>query len=297
MYAGIIGNVLNAILDVWLIFGWEGFQLFGHTWLAVPPLGVKGAAMGTSLGTLVNTLALAAWALVPELRRKYRIHRIRRPDPRAIVNMIRVGLPAAWEGFMDMGGFLMFTIFVGTRGAVQLAASQITIQILSFSFMPMWGLTTAASVLTGNWMGAGDPDTAASYGRQTYKLGTYYSICLAVIIVLFRNQIFRIFTNDPQVLALGGSLAVAAAVFQYFDGLRMLGSGILQGAGATLFPMLLTLVIMWGGFIPLTWYLVVHTGGDVVTAWTGASFCYLLMGFGMWYRFHGGKWKKTEIFR
>ena len=297
MYAGIIGNALNAILDVWLIFGWEGFRLFGHTWLAVPALGVKGAAMGTSLGILVNTLALAAWALAPELRRKYRIHRIRRPDPRAIANMIRVGLPAAWEGFMDMGGFMMFTVFVGTRGAVQLAASQITIQILSFSFMPMWGLTTAASVLTGNWMGAGDPDTAASYGRQTYKLGTYYSLGLAVIIFLFRNQIFRIFTNDPEVLALGGSLAVAAAVFQYFDGLRMLGSGILQGAGATLFPMLLTLVIMWGGFIPLTWYLVVHTGGDVVTAWTGASFCYLLMGFGMWYRFHGGKWKKTEIFR
>ena len=93
--------------------------------------------------------------------------------------MVRVGLPSAWEGFIDMGGFLMFTIFVGTTGAVQLAASQITIQLLSFSFMPLWGLTTAASVLTGNWIGAGQPDTAAHYGRQTYKLGTYYSLVLA----------------------------------------------------------------------------------------------------------------------
>ena len=104
-------------------------------------------------------------------------------SPRAIANMVRVGLPAAWEGFIDMGGFLMFTIFVGTAGAVPLAASQITIQLLSFSFMPLWGLTTAASVLTGNWIGAGKPDTAAHYGRQTYKLGTYYSLGLALVII------------------------------------------------------------------------------------------------------------------
>jgi putative MATE family efflux protein len=196
-----------------------------------------------------------------------------------------------------MGGFMMFTIFVGTAGAIQLAASQITIQVLSFSFMPLWGLTTAASVLTGNCMGAGDPDQAARYGRQTFKLGTYYSIGLAIVLVLLRDDIFRIFTNDPEVLALGASLVVAAAIFQYFDGLRMLGSGILAGAGATLYPMVLTLIVMWGGFIPLTWYLVVHRDGDVITAWMGASLCYLIMGFGMWRRFESGKWKKTEIFR
>jgi Na+-driven multidrug efflux pump len=54
---------------------------------------------------------------------------------------------------------------------------------------------------------------------------------------------------------------------------------------------------MWGVFIPVTWYLIVHQSGNVITAWIGASFCYLLMGLGMWWRFESGKWKKTEIFR
>ena len=237
------------------------------------------------------------WILEPRLRRKYKIHLWRRPDLRAISNMVRVGMPAAAEGFMDMTGFLMFTIFVGTIGTIQLAASQITIQLLSFSFMPLWGLTTAASVLTGNWIGEGKPDTAAVYGRQAFKLGSYYSILLALAIVLGRHWVFRVFTNDPAVLALGGSLAVAAAVFQYFDGLRMLGSGILQGAGDTVYSMLITLVIMWAGFIPLTWYLIVFRDGNVVTAWIGASFCYLLMGLAMWRRFESGTWKKVEIFQ
>jgi putative MATE family efflux protein len=297
MYAGIIGNAVNMVLDVWLIFGWTGFELAGRTWLAVPAMGVKGAAIGTSVGTFLNAVALIWWAMAPRLRQKYQIHRVRKPEWLAIGNMVRVGLPSAWEGFIDMGGFLMFTIFVGTTGAIQLAASQITIQLLSFSFMPLWGLTTAASVLTGNWIGSGHPDTAAHYGRQTYKLGIYYSLLLAGVIILLRHEVFKVFTNDPEILALGAGLAVSAAIFQYFDGIRMLSSGILQGAGDTRYTMWVTLVLMWGGFIPLTWYLIVARDGNVTAAWYGASVCYLAQGVVMWRRFESGKWKKIKIFR
>ena len=172
--------------------------------------------------------------------------------------MVRVGLPAAGENFIDMGGFLMFTIFVGTAGAVQLAASQITIQLLSFSFMPLWGLTTAAGVLTGNWIGAGDPDRAAHYGRQVYKLGTYYSLALAVVMLLAAaTSCSASSPTTPRSWSWAPAWCVAAAIFQYFDGMRMLSSGILQGAGDTRYTMLVTLVLMWGGFIPLTWYLIV----------------------------------------
>ena len=296
MYAGIIGNVINIILDVWLIFGWSGIEAFGHTFFAMPAMGIKGAAIGTSVGTGINAIALILWALAPRLRDKYDIHKPRRPEWRAIGNMIRIGLPSAWEGFIDMGGFLMFTIFVGTISAVHLAANQIAIQVLSFSFMPLWGLTTAASVLTGNEIGASNPDRAAHYGRQSFKIGTYYSVLLAGVIVLFRGQIFHIFSADPAVLALGSSLCVAAAVFQYFDGVRMLSSGILQGAGDTRYTMLVTLVLMWGGFIPLTWYIIVHSGGSSEMGWYGASLCYLAQGVLMWRRFQSGKWRNRNIF-
>ncbi len=69
MYAGILGNVLNVILDLWLIFGWSGFELFGRTWLAMPAMGIKGAAIGTSFGTLLNAVALLWWAMAPSLRK------------------------------------------------------------------------------------------------------------------------------------------------------------------------------------------------------------------------------------
>jgi MATE family multidrug resistance protein len=114
--------------------------------------------------------------------------------------------------------------------------------------------------------------------------------------VALRDHIFGVFTNDPLILALGPSLAVAAAVFQYFDGVRMVSSGILQGAGDTRYAMIVTAILMWGMFIPLTWYLVVARNGDVITAWMGASLCYLLQGWFLWRRFASGKWQHARIF-
>jgi len=297
MWAGIFANVLNALLDVWLIFGWSGLAVGGATLLSAPAMGVKGAAIATSIGTTVNALILIVAAVLPrENRRRYRIHKPRRLDPRAILQVVRVGQPSALEGFVDMSSFAVFTSLIGRAGAVSLAASQITIQLLSFSFMPMWGLTTAGSVLTGNEMGARRPQRAASYGRQVYKLGIYYCLTLLAIYLVARGNMFRIFTDDPAVMAFGGSLVVIAAGFQFADGLRMVGSGILTGAGDTRPVMLVTMIIMWGLFLPMTWYLIGQRGGNVTTAWLGGSVCYLLQAVALWGRFQSGRWQKVRIF-
>ncbi|MFO7653447.1 MAG: MATE family efflux transporter [Candidatus Krumholzibacteriia bacterium] len=297
MWGGIAGNVVNVVLDVWLIFGWAGFTLLGRTWLAMPPLGILGAAIATTIGVTVNTLVLVVWALTARAgRRRYRIHKPRRPEPARLLRMLRVGAPAAWENFVDMSSFSLFGVFVGRAGAVALAANQITLQMLSFSFMPMWGLTIAATVLTGNNIGAGDVPRAEHYARQVYKLGAYYALLLGLLLVLLRERIFAVFTEDPEVLALGASLAIVAAVFQFFDGMRMVSIGILQGAGDTRYPMLAGLLLLWGLFVPLTWLLVVHWSGDVRTAWLGGSFCYLLMAAAMYLRFESGRWKTADIF-
>ena len=85
-----------------------------------------------------------------------------------------------------------------------------------------------------------------------------------------------------------GLLAAAVAI--------VLGRS-LQGAGDTRYPMLVTLVTMWGGFIPVTWFIIVYQGGTVINAWIGASFIYLIIGVLMWRRFESGKWKMVQIFR
>ena len=296
MWAGIIANAANIVLDIWLIYGWHGIGLGEHRFLAVPPLGVMGAALATSVGQVINAGILGVCLFKPSHRRKYQTHQPPRPIGRQIRNMVRIGLPAAWENFIDMTSFTLFSVFIGRAGAVALASNQITIQLLAFSFMPMWGISIAGSVLTGNWIGAGRPDKAAAYGRQVYKVGIYYTVAVAVALILARRWIFAVFSNDPAILAIGAGLAVAAALFQICDGLRMVAVGILQGAGDTRYPMFLSLAILWGLFVPLAYQIVVVSGGGVREAWFWGAFCFLLQAVFLYARFRSGKWQKIRIF-
>jgi MATE family multidrug resistance protein len=297
MWAGLAGNAANIVLDIWLIYGFTGLDLFGRTWLAVPAMGVEGAAIATTIGAALVCLVQVVFLVAPaEHRALYRIHRPRRPDLARLSRFLRVGAPAAWENFVDMSGFTVFSVIVGTTGAAALAANQITVHLLSLMFMPMWGLTTAASVLTGNWIGAGRPAQAAAYSRQTYKLGLYYMLALTAVFLLTRNQLFHVFSNDPVVLALGPGLVVVIALFQFPDGIRMLSSGILQGAGDTRFPMFASMATLWTLYIPGSWWLVIEKGVPVALAWGYGALCYVLLAAALWWRFRSDAWQRVEIF-
>ncbi len=268
------------------------------SWLAMSPLGVAGAAIATSIGVAVTTTILVVAALWPaDNRRRFRIHRPRPPDVAKIRRLVRIGAPAAWENFVDMSGFLVFTAVVGTTGAVALAANQIGLQLISFGFMPTWGITIAGSVLVGNWIGAGRPDQAAAYARQVYKVGGYYAIGLALTMIVLRHHLFGIFTDDPLVLEHGPQLILLLAPFQICDGMRMISIGVLQGAGDTRFPMVASMIVLWGGFIPATWASVVLGGGDVVTAWVVGTAIYAVQALVMYRRFRGGKWQRINLVR
>jgi MATE family multidrug resistance protein len=260
-------------------------------------MGIRGAAIAMSIAIFVNAAILALRFVLPaDFRARYVAHRPRVPSLRKIWDMTRIGVPASAGDFIDMFGFTTFSAIIGRAGATSLAASQITIQLLSYSFMPLWGLTTAATVLVGNHIGAGDPDRAERYGNEAYRLCLYYVLLFAGVILIAGRPLFRLFTADPEVLRFAGWLAVAAAVFQVFDGLRMIGLGILQGAGDTRFPMGLAFVVLLGFFVPVTYWMVEVHGGGVAHAWGVGCISYVLMAGGTYLRYRTGKWREIRIF-
>ncbi|MBN1824985.1 MAG: MATE family efflux transporter [Candidatus Eisenbacteria bacterium] len=297
MYAGVGANVLNVILDAILIFGWEGIPVGGARLFASPAMGLKGAAIATSIAVFANAAVLLMVLFGRKIFRvRYKIHLPRVPALAKIADLVRVGFPASIGNFIDMLSFFLFTALIGRTGEAGLAASQITIQILSFSFMPLWGLTISATVLVGNEIGKGDLDRAERYGNEAYRIAVYYTFLLALLIVGLGRPIFGVFTSDPRVLALAGGLAALAALFQVFDGLRMIGLGILEGAGDTRFPMGLAFVTLLCVFVPLTYLAVEVMGGDVRHAWIVGIFSYLLMAGGTYLRFRAGTWRGMCIF-
>ena len=98
------------------------------------------------------------------------------------------------------------------------------------------------------------------------------------------------FTTDDRVLEIGVALLAVAAVFQLFDGLQGVGTGILRGLGDTRTPMLWNLAGHWGIGLPIAYVLAFHLGLGVIGLWWGLSSGLIICGIALmvvwWRRIH-----------
>jgi MATE family multidrug resistance protein len=105
----------------------------------------------------------------------------------------------------------------------------------------------------------------------------------------------RIFSDDPEVLALGGPLLLVGAVFQFFDAFGIMADGALRGAGDTRVPFLVRFLLAWGLFVPLAWWLGVYLEGGLTAAWLGGSVYVLVLSTYLVWRFQSGAWRHIRI--
>jgi MATE family multidrug resistance protein len=95
---------------------------------------------------------------------------------------------------------------------------------------------------------------------------------------LFARPLARIYTPELDVINAGATLLVVAAIFQLFDGLQVVATGALRGAGNTRVPMLVNLAGYWVVGLPLGSYLCFHRGGGAVGMWTGLCVALVVIG-------------------
>jgi MATE family multidrug resistance protein len=278
-------NVINIAGDYLLIFGKGPF----------PAMGVAGAAWSTTLANFLAAIVFCAISFSAPYRAKYNLHKLYRPVLSEIGKLLRIGLPIAVQFMLDMGSFLIFSAYIGRIGTEPLAANQIIIQVLAFSFMPCQGFAIAATTLVGQYIGAKSRDLARISAHRALRLGLLYSVGIALIYILFSEPIVRIFNSDPLVVSLGVRIILLAALFQFFDAIQMIASGALRGAGDTTIPMLLTAACAYLLFLPFAYLFGTVLGGGVVGAWAGATLYIVMLGIVMFLRLARGRWQEIRI--
>jgi MATE family multidrug resistance protein len=95
-------------------------------------------------------------------------------------------------------------------------------------------------------------------------------MCIAAaIFLLWPHTIASWFASDPATVAMAASLISIAGVFQLFDGITCVTTGVLRGSGDTRIPMLLHLGAFWGIGIPLCLWLAFGAGMGPRGIWWG----------------------------
>ncbi len=269
MIALVTANITNVIVNWVLIYGKLG----------APAMGVRGAAWATVL----SRVAMAAYLFLVIVQRE----RGRRPGlfetPLAIEwawmrRLLSLGVPAASQITLEVGVFAASTALAGRLAPIALAAHQIAINIAALSFMVPLGVSSAGAVRVGHAVGRRDAAGAERAGWTALILGAGFMACTAAAFILIPRVLMGAFTRDEGVLQLGVSLLAVAAIFQLFDGIQGVATGILRGLGDTRTPMLWNLVGHWFIGLPSGYALCFALGRGVIGLWWGLSIGLIICG-------------------
>lgn len=195
--------------------------------------------------------------------------------------LVSLGLPAASQVTLEVGVFAAATALAGRLAPAALAAHQIAISIASFTFMVPLGVASAGAVRVGQALGRRDPAAAARAGWTALLFGTFFMGCAAAAFVLVPRLLIGAFTPDAAVIEIGVSLLLVGAIFQLFDGVQGVATGVLRGAGDTRTPMLWNLAAHWFIGLPLGYSLCFAAGYGVVGLWWGLSTGLIICGIAL----------------
>jgi MATE family multidrug resistance protein len=255
MYATLIANVLNVILNYILIFGKLGF----------PALGIVGAALGTLISRFVMLFFLW-WLLTQRQKSKAYIQNIKIfvLEHKMLKKIINLGFPSAMQMFFEVAIFTAAIWLSGILGKNAQAANQIALNLASITFMAALGLSVAAMVRVGNQKGLQNFKELRRIAKSIFLLGLFLAAIFAVLFVVFHKYLPFIYLdlNDEvnkidnlEVVTIAAKLLIVAAFFQLSDSLQVIVLGALRGLQDVKIPTLITFFSYWIVGFPISYFL------------------------------------------
>ena len=263
LWATLGAVVINALVGYGLIFGAWG----------LPEMGIQGAAWAAMATLALSGVVMLAYVLrvFPTYRLWQRIWRI---DPSVLARVFRLGAPIGLTSLAEGGLFSASAVMVGWIGAVELAAHGIALQLASAAFMFHLGLSQATTVRAGRAMGQRDGDNLRRTAHAALMMSLGFSL-IGITLFLAMPQVLIGAFIDPeepqraQLLAIGVTMLLVAALFQAVDGLQVVALGLLRGVQDTAVPMLLAAISYWVVGIPASYVLGFVVGWGAVGVWLG----------------------------
>ena len=230
----IVSNVVNVIGNWALIYGHAG----------APALGAVGSAISTVIGRFVG-LGVTVWFgrawLLPQLSPWRRESWSLAPFGR----LLRIGTPVALQQWLEVAVFAAGAVVIGWFGPSPLAAHEIAINLAALTFMVPLGLSAAAAAMVGRAIGRGDIAAARRDAVAAIGVGLAFMSAAALVFLAAPDGLAAMFITDSDTRRTAAQLLVVAGVFQVFDGIQGVATGVLRGTADTAVPMVVHLTGFW----------------------------------------------------
>lgn len=260
MYTSLLALTTNVFLN-WVF-------MFGH--LGAPALGAVGCGVASAITMWIIMFALGGYLFLhPRYGPLEIFARVAPLRTEVLREIIFLGAPIAVTITAEAGLFSAVSILVGTRGSEITAAHQIAINFASTMFMVPLALSSATTVRVGQALGAGEPLDARYAGFTGILMSGVFMSCSALFLLIFRDAVVGLYTNDQAVQAIAISMLLMAAIFQVADGVQIGAAGALRGYKDTRLPMVINTFAYWVLAFPLSYLAAVTYQAPPAYIWGG----------------------------
>lgn len=269
MYATLIANLVNVVLNYLLIFGKFGF----------PQMGIVGAAVGTLVSRIVMIIFLWIFLKQKEKSTAY-VTQIKLfiLENKMLKKILALGFPSALQMFFEVAIFTAAIWLSGILGKNPQAANQIALNLSSMTFMVAMGLSVAAMVRVGNQKGLLRFEDLRRIAISIFLLAFLIATVFALIFVVCNEILPMIYldVNDAEnladtneVIGIAAKLLIIAALFQISDAIQVTVLGALRGLQDVKIPTFITFIAYWVVGFPISYYLGLYTEYKSSGIWIG----------------------------
>lgn len=279
-----VANGLNILLDPLLIFGWG----------PVPAFGVEGAAIATTIGRGTGVL-LQLWILFHG-GKHIRLQAAQLAWRAGVAwQIVRTSLGGVGQMIVAMTSWIFLMRILASIGSEAVAGATIAIRIMMFTMMPAWGMSNAAATLVGQNLGATQPERAEAAVWQIGRYNMGYLLCIALLFFLLPRELVGFFSDDAQVVAIGGEWLRILSYSLFVYGWWMVSVQAFNGAGDTATPTWINVVFFWLIQIPLAWLLALHLQLGHSGVFWAVFVSETAVGLFTLWLFSRGRWKTVQV--
>lgn len=278
MVFSVVMNLINVVLNYMLINGHWG----------APALGVAGAAIATVISKCVACVMGGVYLfgfVLKGMNLKSSWAQIRQ----SIGKVMQLGAPAAGEQISYTLSKIVVMGMVNGLGAVAANTYSYVNIVVGYVYLFSVAVGQSTSIMVGWETGKKNYTGAKSVCNFSLNCSFVFALGALGVLCLLRRQVMGIFTDDPQILALSGSVILADFVLEAGRSRNLVLVNALRAAGDVRFPLYIGLVSMWVFSVGASWVLV-KLGWGLVGIWIGLGLDECFRAVGTQIRWRKGTW-------
>ena len=268
MISGILRGMGDSLMPLVFLLLACGLNIgLDILFVAVIKMGVVGVAWATIIAQFVSAvfcmIRLVRMTDVLDVNLK-----MMKPDKKLICQILRIGMPSGITQAIFSCAQLVVQSLTNSFGTAVIATTTVVMRVDGFAMMPNFTFGMAMTTYIGQNIGASKWDRVHKSARVGLTLSLITCGILVGALLLFGENLMRIFTNTDEVVVLGMNMIRLMAVGYLGVAVTQVLMGIMRGAGDTVTPMIISLITTIALRIPVAYGMAYLTRSEALP--TGA---------------------------